>query len=89
MSRPPVVNIIQRSLLAMFVFALFAASFGTSPVIAQKKESKSKQAKSQPAKAESSTATAEPSPSPKDEGADEAKGPWHGLTWRLVGPYRG
>ena len=20
---------------------------------------------------------------------DEAKGPWHGLTWRLIGPYRG
>ena len=24
-----------------------------------------------------------------DGDQEEAKGPWHGLTWRLVGPYRG
>ncbi|HWX54650.1 MAG TPA: hypothetical protein VN176_08680, partial [Verrucomicrobiae bacterium] len=24
-----------------------------------------------------------------DESDSEAKGPWHGLTWRLIGPYRG
>lgn len=84
-------SIIQRSMLAMFVFALFAASWGSTLLIAQDKESKSKgkQTKSQPAKAETAAAKAEPSPTAKDDNADESKGPWHGLTWRLVGPYRG
>src|SRR5438034_12958 len=25
----------------------------------------------------------------EEETEAEAKGPWHGLTWRLIGPYRG
>jgi photosystem II stability/assembly factor-like uncharacterized protein len=37
--------------------------------------------------------TAEPSKATSAEGgegdAEEAKGPWHGLTWRLIGPFRG
>jgi len=90
MSRAPVV-VIQRTLLAMFAIVLFAASFGSSLLVAQEKDSKNKgkQPKSQAAKAETSAARAEASPTPKDDSAEENKGPWHGLTWRLVGPYRG
>src|SRR5579864_7868643 len=37
---------------------------------------------------------AQPAGTEKDAGAsdgdqEEAKGPWHGLTWRLIGPFRG
>src|SRR5947209_19968533 len=91
MSRSPFVATMQRSLRATFVIALFGASLGSPLLIAQDKETntknKSKQAKSQAAKTEA--AKAEPSPTPKDDSAEENKGPWHGLTWRLVGPYRG
>jgi photosystem II stability/assembly factor-like uncharacterized protein len=34
------------------------------------------------------TAGAESAAKPNEE-EPEAKGPWHGLTWRLIGPYRG
>ena len=91
MSRAPIVCI-QRHLLAIFMLAVIAASlFGSSVLAAQDKESKSKskQAKSQPAKAEAAAAKEEPSPTTKDDTAEESKGPWHGLTWRLVGPFRG
>jgi photosystem II stability/assembly factor-like uncharacterized protein len=32
---------------------------------------------------------AKPASAEAEGDQDEAKGPWHGLTWRLVGPYRG
>src|ERR1044071_606121 len=36
----------------------------------------------EPAAAEKKAGTAEAE-------QEEAKGPWHGLTWRLIGPFRG
>jgi photosystem II stability/assembly factor-like uncharacterized protein len=47
-----------------------------SSELAQEKDKKTEAAK--PATSESS-----------DADQEEAKGPWHGLTWRLIGPYRG
>jgi photosystem II stability/assembly factor-like uncharacterized protein len=46
---------------------------------------------SQGKKAEAAQTGAEkPQPSAAEEGdQEEAKGPWHGLTWRLIGPFRG
>jgi photosystem II stability/assembly factor-like uncharacterized protein len=38
---------------------------------------------SQPAEADKSQASA------GDSDQEDAKGPWHGLTWRLIGPFRG
>ncbi len=91
MSRAPIVGI-QRHLLAIFMLAVIAASlFGSSVLAAQDKESKSKskQVKPEPAKTEAAATKEDASPTPKDDSAEESKGPWHGLTWRLVGPYRG
>jgi photosystem II stability/assembly factor-like uncharacterized protein len=86
---PVVFKAMQRSVVAIVMVALFTVSAASVRLHAQEKDSKNKgkQAKSQTAKAE--TAKAEPSPAPKDDNAEENKGPWHGLTWRLVGPYRG
>jgi photosystem II stability/assembly factor-like uncharacterized protein len=39
-------------------------------------------------KAETAPA-AEPKAEAGEDDQEEAKGPWHGLTWRLVGPFRG
>ena len=57
-------------------------------------QKKSARQKKEPAK------SAQPSPTPQagqassssaaaTEEQEEPKGPWHGLTWRLIGPYRG
>jgi photosystem II stability/assembly factor-like uncharacterized protein len=40
-------------------------------------------------KAEAAPAAAEAKTEPGEGEQEEAKGPWHGLTWRLVGPFRG
>ena len=42
-----------------------------------------KKAEAEPAAADKSSATA------AEGDQEEAKGPWHGLTWRLIGPFRG
>ncbi|HSM88079.1 MAG TPA: hypothetical protein VLT16_18130, partial [Candidatus Limnocylindrales bacterium] len=57
------------------------------------------QKKKNPKKIQEPAKTAQPSASPSEakpeaaaaasEEQEEAKGPWHGLSWRLVGPYRG
>src|SRR6266567_8719020 len=46
------------------------------------------QAEAKPAGSKSETAKLETDSSANDD-QDEPKGPWHGLTWRLVGPFRG
>ena len=50
---------------------------------ASKEPGKAAQAESTPAAAQSSSATAQATED------SEEKGPWHGLTWRLIGPFRG
>jgi len=65
------------------------------PGLSQQVEKKSKRAKEGKAGKAASTATPQASPAAAEStGAaasdeEEAKGPWHGLTWRLVGPFRG
>jgi hypothetical protein len=47
-------------------------------------------AASQEKKADAEPAAADKSQSNAPDGdQEEAKGPWHGLTWRLIGPFRG
>jgi photosystem II stability/assembly factor-like uncharacterized protein len=72
--------------------------------VAQQNTRKNPKQKTPPGQASQPTAAAKPSTSkpgeaPKgaesavkpteEETEGEAKGPWHGLTWRLIGPYRG
>ena len=59
-----------------------------------KKTSTGKGKKQSGAKSEEKKTEAEPAGTEKAAGAsdgdqEEAKGPWHGLTWRLIGPFRG
>ncbi|HET7870969.1 MAG TPA: hypothetical protein VFL42_00545 [Terriglobales bacterium] len=71
--------------------SLFTMVFCVSlvAVVPAQQKQNSKQ-KKETAKAEPSAFAAQPSPTPAHaEDQEEAKGPWHGLTWRLVGPYRG
>ena len=53
------------------------------------KSKKQSSAASQEKKSESESTSAEKTPGTSDGDQEEAKGPWHGLTWRLVGPFRG
>src|SRR5260370_13967508 len=83
------------AVLVLAVFCL-AASNG----FAQENTKKAPKHKTEPAEApqpatagQASTSKPGATPGPgaesKEEKTDaEAKGPWHGLTWRLIGPYR-
>jgi len=53
------------------------------------KSKKRSGAKAEEKKTEAQPAAAEKSAGTSDGDQEEAKGPWHGLTWRLIGPYRG
>src|SRR5579864_1396279 len=71
---------VVRSLVVLII--LCATSWG------QQKKRPNQPA--EPGKApQPATQTAGQPVSPSPETEDEQKGPWHGLTWRLVGPFRG
>ena len=76
---------------ATLLSVLLLAGLGLS----QQPEKKSKAPNEGRAGKAASTATPQASPAAAEStGAaasdeEEAKGPWHGLTWRLVGPFRG
>jgi photosystem II stability/assembly factor-like uncharacterized protein len=80
----------KRSVLLLFgVMALAICSLAQQAP----KKSKAPAASGKPAAVASPTpakteSTEQPAAS-EDENPEEAKGPWHGLTWRLVGPFRG
>ncbi len=73
----------------VLVLALISGSLGQQKTNPKQRKEPGK--KPQPAE---KTQTAEPAtteaakPAVSEE-TEEPKGPWHGLTWRLVGPYRG
>ena len=75
-------SILLSLILAMFVTGVWAQS--------QKKSGQQKE-RQKPASAEQQTASGSQTSTPAAAEADqdEQKGPWHGLTWRLVGPFRG
>jgi photosystem II stability/assembly factor-like uncharacterized protein len=74
---------LKGRLFAMLLTLLLVAG---SPA-QQKKRSKNKK---ESAKTSQRAAAPRPAPSPAaSQEQEESKGPWHGLTWRLVGPYRG
>src|SRR5215831_6362933 len=74
-------SVSQHCLLWLLSFALLA------PAMAQKPGKKPKAESAKPAEASSQPAA--PAETAAGDDHDEAKGPWHGLTWRAIGPYRG
>jgi photosystem II stability/assembly factor-like uncharacterized protein len=76
---------------ATLLSVLLLAGLGLS----QQPEKKSKAPNEGRAGKAASTATPQASPAAAESSGaaasdeEEAKGPWHGLTWRLVGPFRG
>ena len=86
-------------LAAMMLF--FGFALGQTDANPSQANSGSKKASTGKGKKPASAATqekkmeAEPSAADKAQAGagegdqDEAKGPWHGLTWRLIGPFRG
>jgi photosystem II stability/assembly factor-like uncharacterized protein len=74
-----------RWLALLCVLCLSACGFAQS---AGKKAKKSTETP-RPATAESAKAESGNQPAAAGEEEEEPKGPWHGLTWRLVGPFRG
>jgi photosystem II stability/assembly factor-like uncharacterized protein len=83
------------ALLCLMVLVVCGPAQETSP----KQTNKDNTGKRPKGPVESKPATAAPQPAPAQAetstevpgGAEdeEAKGPWHGLTWRLIGPFRG
>ena len=78
-----------------FFATLFSVLLLAGLGLSQQPEKKSKAPNEGRAGKAASTATPQASPAAAEStGAaasdeEEAKGPWHGLTWRLVGPFRG
>jgi photosystem II stability/assembly factor-like uncharacterized protein len=78
-----------------FFATLLSVVLLAGPGLSQQVEKKSKAPKEGKGGKPASTATPQTSPAAAEStGAaasdeEEAKGPWHGLTWRLVGPFRG
>ncbi len=72
----------------MLLGVLASAQTNTKPSKSANKKGQS--ASSEKKTGEQAQQKAEANKTPAGEGEqEESKGPWHGLTWRLVGPYRG
>src|SRR3989442_8117783 len=80
----------KRLLVAVISVVLLA---GLAWAQENKKKPKSSESKPSPAATPTPATTEAGTPATSataaEESADEVKGPWHGLTWRLVGPFRG
>ncbi len=79
----------KRVLMVIATLALAACCFAQDKDKDNtKKDPKQKTDASKTSQTPAAKPAAETTPAPDDTDTD-AKGPWHGLTWRLVGPYRG
>src|SRR5262249_11991252 len=74
-----------------FFLAVAGILLLTGLSFSQEKPKKPKPAENKPAATQPATSAETPSQPAAAAGEDEEepKGPWHGLTWRLVGPFRG
>ncbi|HKT51163.1 MAG TPA: glycosyl hydrolase [Candidatus Angelobacter sp.] len=89
----------RGSYLISYLLIFFVVLGLSGALIAQSGQTQSKKSgkKSRSAESKSEKKTTEAEKTSGEAGAgaqqpdekDETKGPWHGLTWRLVGPYRG
>lgn len=87
-------NTSRQSLVLLLVVALYCAgAFGQAAGKQKQSSGKKAQAASSGKSAGEQTQekkeAANATSTESGEGEEEAKGPWHGLTWRLIGPYRG
>src|SRR5215469_8823698 len=86
-------NTSRQSLVLLLVLALYCAGAFGQTTGKQKQSGKKAQAASSGKSAGEQTQekkeAANATSAESSEGEEEAKGPWHGLTWRLIGPYRG
>src|SRR5258708_33081524 len=84
----PVRSFSIRSLIALIaVLSLAFALPAQDKEINKKKAKPAAEQKSAQPSTEKAEAKAEPDAEDSDK--DEAKGPWHGLSYRLIGPFRG
>src|SRR5215813_12350027 len=74
-----------------FFLAVAGILLLTGLSFSQEKPKKPKPAENKPAATQPATSAETPSQpaAAASEDEEEPKGPWHGLTWRLVGPFRG
>ncbi|MGZ7064087.1 MAG: hypothetical protein ACXVKD_14645, partial [Candidatus Angelobacter sp.] len=101
MSWPSAKKITNHLLSMLIVMVLIAACMfaqidantpqgnAGSKKAASAKGKKQSGAKSDEKKTEAQPAAAEKAAGTSDGDQEETKGPWHGLTWRLIGPFRG
>jgi len=96
-------KVLIHRLLPIFVAMMLscACSFGQADAKPNQEGPESKKASTGKSKKQASAASQEKKTEAGPTGADksqstagdsdqeEAKGPWHGLTWRLIGPFRG
>src|SRR5260370_29041345 len=90
-------SLVKRALIVIFaVLALSLCSFAQENTKKTPKQKTEPAKASQPAAAPQGAASGAQSPSAAAAAgasagtlAAEHKGPWHGLTWRSIGPYRG
>jgi photosystem II stability/assembly factor-like uncharacterized protein len=76
--------------MAIFIFCAFSFAQEGAKTKQSKQSGKKGASSSAPAQAKEKTESPRPAtPESSDADQEEAKGPWHGLTWRLIGPYRG
>src|SRR5258707_4875536 len=90
-------SLVKRALIVIFaVLALSFCSFAQENTKKTPKQKTEPAKASQPAAAPQGAASGAQSPSaaaaaggPAVASDDDQKGPWHGLTWRSIGTYRG
>jgi hypothetical protein len=84
---PAIMMTIKRISLSLFFLAVLLS--GSAWAQSTKNTSQSrKEAGKSAEQAAAKTGTSSPAAAIEPE-QEEAKGPWHGLTWRLIGPFRG
>src|SRR6266481_1777958 len=79
------------ALFCIFSFCIFSmAQTATTPHPAKAKTQGTQPATEDKPSSDAKQPGSDKAPGASEEGdTEEAKGPWHGLTWRLVGPFRG
>jgi photosystem II stability/assembly factor-like uncharacterized protein len=81
---------LRKPLLAALI-AVFLGVCGSAQQTGKKSQTKTPENKPAAAATQPTPAKAEAAAAPAaaSDTEEEAKGPWHGLTWRLIGPFRG
>lgn len=79
-----ILSLCRRSLAVLVVLLVF-----NGLIVAQGKKRPSQSTEPGKTQTASAPASSQPPTTAQSPEENEEKGPWHGLTWRLIGPYRG